>query len=43
MHAENSIIDEGGNRKAVEAVDEEFPQFDVVPSFTYLKRGIHSS
>lgn len=34
MHAEYSVIDESCHGKAVEAVDEKFPQFDVVPAFT---------
>ena len=33
VHAENAVLDEGGDGHAVEAVDEALPEFDVVPTF----------
>ena len=36
MHGENLLVDDRGNRKAVEAVGERLPQFDVVPAFAYI-------
>jgi len=31
VHAENLLVDDGGNGQAVEAVSEGLPQLDVVP------------
>ena len=36
MHAKNSIVYNGCNRKTVKAVSEDFPQFYVIPSFAYI-------
>ena len=38
MHGEDLLVDDRGNREAVEAVGEGFPQLDVVPTFTYKKQ-----
>jgi len=43
VHAEDAVVDEGCDGEAVEAVDEEFPQFDVVPALAYVAPGLHSS
>lgn len=41
MHAEYSIVDEGSNRQAVKAVNEEFPQFNIISSFAYVSVEVH--
>ena len=33
MHGEYLLVNDGGDRQAVEAVGERLPQLDVVPSF----------
>lgn len=43
MHAEDSIVDERCHWEAVEAVDEELPEFNVVASFTWVMVQVHSS
>ncbi len=43
VHAQDVVVDERCNWEAVEAVDEEFPQFDVVPALAYISPGLHSS
>ena len=43
VHAENFILDEGGHRHAVEAVDEGLPEFDVEPALTLLGAWVHYS
>lgn len=43
VHAEDAVVDERCDRQAVEAVDEEFPQLDVVPALAYIPTGLHSS
>ena len=30
MHAEDAVVDESGHGEAVEAVDEQLPEFDIV-------------
>ena len=40
MHAEDSIVDERCHWKAVEAVDEKLPEFDVVASFTFIVEAV---
>jgi hypothetical protein len=35
MHTQNLFVNDGGNGKTIEAVGENFPQFDVVASFAY--------
>lgn len=42
MTAENFLINDGGNGKAVEAVGECLPEFDVVPSLTFIIKAIDS-
>ena len=37
MHGEDLLVNDRGNREAVEAVGERLPQLDVVPSFAYQK------
>jgi hypothetical protein len=47
MHGKDFLIDDCGNGKTVETIGECFPQFNVVPTFTYdlagqgLKTYIH--
>lgn len=43
MHAEDPVVDEGGHGQAVKAVNEQFPEFDVVASFAWVREGVHSS
>lgn len=33
VHADNLFVDDGADRHHVEAVREDFPQFEVVPAF----------
>jgi hypothetical protein len=40
VHGENLLIDDGSNRKAVEAVRKCLPQFDVVPSFAFIVKAV---
>lgn len=40
MHGEDLLINDGGNRQAVEAVGECFPQLDVVPSLALVVETI---
>jgi len=42
MHAEDLVIDECSHRKAVEALCENFPKFDVVPSFAFIVETVDS-
>ena len=37
MHCEYFFVDDGSDRKAVEAIGERFPQLDVVPTFTRIE------
>jgi len=39
---ENFLINDGGNGKAVEAVGECLPEFDVVPSLTFIIEAVDS-
>jgi hypothetical protein len=41
VHAEDAVIDECSDGEAVEAVDEEFPEFDVVSSLACVGRLLH--
>jgi hypothetical protein len=43
MHAEDAVVDEGSHGETVEAVDEEFPEFDVVAAFACVGEELHSS
>ena len=36
MNAENFLVDDGGDGKAVEAVGEGLPEFNVVPPFAWV-------
>jgi hypothetical protein len=40
MHCKDLLVDDSGDRQAVETVGEGFPQFDVVPAFTYAKTSV---
>ena len=42
VHAENFALDEGWDRKAVEAVDEVFPQFDSISIFALFEETIYA-
>jgi len=39
MHRENFFVNDGCDRQAVKAVGKSFPQFDVVPAFTWEDNG----
>ncbi len=41
MHAENSIINECCDRQTVEAVNEGFPEFDIVSSFAFSLKNVY--
>ena len=40
MHGENLLVDDSGDGKAVEAISEGLPQFDVVPSLAFVVKAI---
>ena len=40
MHAENFLVNKSCNRKAVEHVREDFPEFDSVSSFALIVEAI---
>jgi len=42
MHAENLLINQGRNRKTVEAVCENFPQLDGVSTLALIVKTINS-
>lgn len=42
MHGEDLLIDDGGNRQAVEAIGECLPELDVVPPFAFIIETIDS-
>lgn len=42
MHGENLLVDDGGNRKAVEAVGEGLPELDVVPSLALIVETVYT-
>ena len=42
MHAEDFIIDDGGNGQAIESVCESFPEFDVVSSLAFVVKAVNS-
>jgi hypothetical protein len=41
MHRKNLLFNDGGNRQAVETVNEGPPQFNPVPAFTCEKVSYH--
>lgn len=43
VHAEDAVLDERGHGHAVEAVDEAFPQFDVVATLACMGGCVHYS
>lgn len=42
VHGEDLLIDNGGNRQAVEAIGEGFPKLDVVPPFALIVETVDS-
>jgi len=40
MNAENLVVDDGGHREAVEALDELLPQLQAVPTFALVIKPI---
>lgn len=42
VHGEDLLIDDGGNRQAVEAIGECLPELDVVPPFAFIIETIDS-
>jgi hypothetical protein len=42
MATENFFINDGRNGKAVEAICEGLPQFDIVPPFTFIVETVNS-
>ena len=40
MHAENLLVDNSRDRKAVEAVGEGFPELDVVPALALVVKAV---
>ena len=42
MHSEDLFIDDGSNWQTVETICESFPQFDVVPSFSFIIETVDS-
>ena len=42
VHGEDLLVDDGGNRQAVEAIGECLPKLDVVPSFAFIIETIDS-
>jgi hypothetical protein len=36
VHAKDLLVNDGGNRQAVEAIDEGLPKLDVIPSFALI-------
>lgn len=42
MHAENFLIDESSNRKAVEDVTEDLPESDGIPPLAFIVKAINS-
>ena len=43
VHGEDLLVDDGGNRQAVEAIGECLPKLDVVPSFAFIIETIDLS
>lgn len=41
MAAEDFLVDDRGNRQTVEAIREGLPEFDVVPSFTFVVKAVY--
>ena len=42
MHAENFLVDEGGNGEAIEDVAEDAPESDRVPAFAFVVETVDS-
>lgn len=43
VHAEDLLLDDGGDGKRVEAVDEDLPDLDVLFALACVRGGVHSS
>ena len=43
MHAENLLVDNSRDRKAVEAVGEGFPELDVVPALALVAKAVDAN
>ena len=42
MHAEDFIVDKGGDGQAIEAVCEDFPQFDSMSALTFIVESVNT-
>jgi len=42
MHAENLVVDEGCNGKAVEAISEDLPKLDSMTALAFVVEAIYS-
>ena len=42
MHAENFLVDEGGDREAIEDVAKDAPESDRVPAFAFVVETVDS-
>ena len=42
MHGKDFLIDDGGNRQAIETIGESFPELDIVPSLTLVVETVDS-
>lgn len=40
MHGENLLVNDGGNRQAIKAIGEGFPQLNVVSSLAFVVEAI---
>jgi hypothetical protein len=40
MHTQNPIINQSRNRQAIEAINESFPQFNIISSFTCINKRL---
>jgi len=43
MHAQNAVINQGSHWQTVKTIDKEFPKFDIVSSFAFVMKELHSS
>ncbi len=41
MHGEDLLIDNSGNWQAIEAIRKRFPQFNIIPSLTFVIEAIN--
>jgi len=41
MHREDFFVNDGCDGQAIEAVRESFPQFDVIPAFTFVIEAVN--